>query len=131
MFVFILASKSIDTKARKRIEELYELTDEIINAYNEINEKYVHQIYRKYKQLQEINTKLKEKLNHHHCSGCKCTIQTNGHENGEEEHENPVDDEQTKNTALPSSTTSSVITRTKKKNREFSLVFFMMIRCFL
>jgi len=32
------ALNSIDIKARKRIEELYELTDEIVNAYNEINE---------------------------------------------------------------------------------------------
>lgn len=113
LYIFILASNSIDIKARQRIEELYELTDEIINAYNEINEKYVNQIYRKYKQLQEINKNLKEKLNHHHCTGCKCTIQS------DDEEEDEADDEQIKNSTLPSSTTSSVITRSKTKNRSF------------
>jgi RNase P subunit RPR2 len=116
LYIFILASNSIDIKARQRIEELYELTDEIINAYNEINEKYVNQIYRKYKQLQEINKNLKEKLNHHHCTGCKCTIQS---DNEEEEEEDEADDEEIKNSTLPSSTTSSVVTRSKKKNRSF------------
>jgi len=96
IYIFILASNSIDIKARQRIEELYELTDEIINAYNEINEKYVNQIYRKYKQLQEINKNLKEKLNHHHCTGCKCTIQSDN-----EEEEDEGDDEQIKNSTLP------------------------------
>jgi RNase P subunit RPR2 len=127
LYLFIstgyLALKSVDIKARKRVEELYELTDEIINAYNEINEKYVHQIYRKFKQLQEINKKLKEKLTDHHCTGCKCSVPSaNEEEEGEEEEEeeeesehsiaDEEDDEQAKNSTLPSSTT-----RTKKKNR--------------
>jgi len=116
-----LASNTIDIKARKRIEQLYELTDEIISAYNEINEKYVNQIYRKYKQLQKINKNLKEELNQHHCNGCKCNIQSNEEESekSEEEEEEADDeaDEQPKNPAVPSSTTSSVITRSKKKNR--------------
>jgi RNase P subunit RPR2 len=125
LYLFIstgyLALKSVDIKARKRVEELYELTDEIINAYNEINEKYVHQIYRKFKQLQEINKKLKEKLTDHHCTGCKCSVpsaneEEEGEEEEEEESEHSIadedDDEQAKNSTLPSSTT-----RTKKKNR--------------
>jgi len=113
------ASNSIDIKARQRIEHLYELTDEIINAYNEINEKYVNQIYRKYKKLQDINKNLKEQLNNHHCTGCKCTIKSNEDEEEEEENESSEeeeeDDEQTKDAALPSSTTTSIITRSKKK----------------
>ena len=53
-------TSGIDLKARRRIEDLFELTDEIINAYNEINEKYVQQIYRKYKQLKEKYEKLEK-----------------------------------------------------------------------
>ncbi|CAF1435681.1 unnamed protein product [Adineta steineri] len=115
------ASKSVDTKARKRIEELYELTDEIINAYNEINDKYINQIYRKYKQLQEVNARLKEQLNSHHCTGCKCTNQSIGDEEEEVDDGNnsvhePDDDYRMKNSTLPSSSTNSVITRSKKNN---------------
>ncbi|UJR23277.1 hypothetical protein I4U23_026294 [Adineta vaga] len=123
------ASKSIDVKARKRIEELYELTDEIINAYNEINEKYINQIYRKYKQLQDVNRKLKEQFNHHHCIGCKCTMQSENNaevvnddksdESSEDidDHEDNDDDyKQRKDLILTSSTTDSVITRSKKPN---------------
>jgi len=121
-----LASNSIDIKARKRIEQLYELTDEIVNAYDEINEKYIHQIYRKYQQLKEINKNLKDQLNRHHCTGCKCPVQPteddavddkNEQSTEEEEEEDNNDDEETKNSAVPSSTTSSVITRSRKKNR--------------
>ncbi|CAF0971319.1 unnamed protein product [Adineta steineri] len=115
------ASKSVDTKARKRIEELYELTDEIINAYNEINDKYINQIYRKYKQLQEVNARLKEQLNSHHCTGCKCTNQSIGDEEEEVDDGNnsvhePDGDYRIKNSTLPSSSTNSVITRSKKNN---------------
>jgi len=121
-FYLFLASKSVDLKARKRIGELFELTDEIINAYNEVNEKYVSQIYRKYKQLQEINKKLKEKLNQHHCAGCKCTKKLSHHVEEEEEEEESEysteeDDVRRKSSTLPSSTTDSIITRSKTKNR--------------
>jgi hypothetical protein len=124
IFIVFLASKSVDLKARKRIGELFELTDEIINAYNEVNEKYVSQIYRKYKQLQEINKKLKEKLNQHHCAGCKCTKKLSHHVEEEEEEEEEEseysteeDDVRRKSSTLPSSTTDSIITRSKTKNR--------------
>ncbi|CAF4583521.1 unnamed protein product, partial [Rotaria sp. Silwood2] len=68
----------IDIKARKRVAELYELTDEIINASNEINETYANKIYRKYRQLIAVNKKLKKQLSQYHCPGCKCTIPSNG-----------------------------------------------------
>ncbi|CAF3782049.1 unnamed protein product [Rotaria socialis] len=124
------ASKAIDIKARKRIEELYELTDEIINAYNEVNETYVNKVYRKYKQLQEVNKKLKQQLNHHHCSGCKCTILPNDStQNEDEEEDDNIEDtdsstldendqiyEQTGKSASSSTTTRSIMTRSKKNN---------------
>ncbi len=129
-----LASNSIDMKARKRIEELFEITDEIINAYNEINEKYVHQIYRKYKQLQAVNRNLKEKLDHYHCTGCKCTIKTNRNEEEEEDEssaeEEEDDNRQKINSALPSSTTNSIITRSKKNNRLLIFISLSIILSF-
>jgi RNase P subunit RPR2 len=131
--LILLASNSIDIKARKRIEQLFEITDEIINAYNEINEKYVNQIYRKYKQLQEVNKNLKEKLHHYHCAGCQCTIKSNGNEEDEssEEEEDNDDDQQTKIPAIPSSSTNSIITRSKKNNRSFTIYFYYFTFCFL
>ncbi|CAF1637599.1 unnamed protein product, partial [Rotaria magnacalcarata] len=128
------ASKAIDIKARKRIEELYELTDEIINAYNEVNETYVNKVYRKYKQLQEVNKKLKQQLNRHHCSGCQCTILPNDNTQNEdekdaEEEDDDIEDtdssildeedkiyEQTGKSGASSTTTRSIITRSKKNN---------------
>lgn len=119
-----LASKSIDVKARKRIEELYELTDEIINAYNEIDEKYVNQIYRKYKRLQNENKKLKQQLAQHHCVGCKCAVRTESNaevvDGDDESEESSGSDEEYKQRRKTSSTaaatTDSVITRSKKTN---------------
>ncbi|MBL8086406.1 MAG: hypothetical protein JNN26_27500, partial [Candidatus Obscuribacter sp.] len=137
---FLTAANSIDIKARKRIEELFELTDEIINAYNEINEKYVNQIYRKYEQLKEANRKLKDTLHRHHCAGCQCTTtesNTNEEEEKEKEEESSSeeeeedvdddsdddnDDEQPTNSVLPSSTTNTIVTRSKKNNRSFNFI---------
>ena len=151
-FSFICtASNPVDFKARKRIEELFELTDEIINAYNEINEKYVSQIYRKYEQIKDANKKLKETLHRHHCAGCQCaTTQSNTDERGEveekdssseddnsendddeqaeeEEEEEVGDEQQPTNSALPSSTTNSIVTRSKKNNRSFIFISFSFI----
>ena len=149
-FSLCIAANSVDSKARKRIEELFELTDEIINAYNEINEKYVSQIYRKYEQIKAANKKLKETLQRHHCAGCQCaTTQSNTNEQGGEEEEEEQqeeekessseeedddddseedDDEQQQqqatNAALPSSTTNSIVTRSKKNNRSFNFISF-------
>ena len=135
-----LASNSIDMKARKRIEELFELTDEIINAYNEINDKYVSQIYRKYEQLKEVNKKLQDTLKRHHCTGCQCTTKSTTNEEEAEEEEDDEssseeeedesgdddddddDDEQPTNSALPSSTTNSIVTRSKKNNRSLRII---------
>lgn len=147
--LFFTAANSVDIKARKRIEELFELTDEIINAYNEINEKYVSQIYRKYEQLKEANKKLKETLHRHHCAGCQCTTtESNANEeekgeaeeeeeeeeesSSEEEEDDDSDDEQPTNSVLPSSTTNSIVTRSKKNNRSFnfiesSCIFFFFV----
>ncbi|CAF3743593.1 unnamed protein product, partial [Rotaria sordida] len=69
---------SIDIKARKRVAELYKLTDEITNASNEINEIYANKIYRKYRRLLAVNAKLKKQLRQYHCPGCKCVILSNG-----------------------------------------------------
>ncbi|CAF3694673.1 unnamed protein product [Rotaria sp. Silwood1] len=70
--------KTIDIKARKRVAELYKLTDEITNASNEINEIYANKIYRKYRRLIAVNAKLKKQLSQYHCRGCKCAILSNG-----------------------------------------------------
>ncbi|CAF1477411.1 unnamed protein product, partial [Rotaria sordida] len=43
------SDSAIDIKARKRVAELYKLTDEITNASNEINGIYANKIYRKYR----------------------------------------------------------------------------------
>ncbi|CAF4616574.1 unnamed protein product, partial [Rotaria sp. Silwood2] len=69
---------AIDIKARKRVAELYKLTDEITNASNEINEIYANKIYRKYRRLLSVNAKLKKQLSQYHCRGCKCVILSNG-----------------------------------------------------
>ena len=98
------ASGSIDVKARKRIEQLYELTDEIISAYNEINDKYVNQIYRKYENMKELNRQLQRQLTSHHCAGCKCTDRLHD----EDGSDNSVE----QNGGRPRSST-----RTKKTNR--------------
>ncbi|CAF1179590.1 unnamed protein product [Adineta ricciae] len=113
-----LASKSIDVKARKRIEELYELTDEIINAYNEIDEKYINQIYGKYKRLQDVNKKLKEQLKQHHCAGCKCSFRAESNAevvDGDDESEESNDNDEyrpRKKYSSAAATTDSTITRT-------------------
>ena len=125
-----LASRAIDVKARKRIEELYELTDEIINAYNEVNETYVSKIYRKYKQLQDINRNLKKQLSQHHCAGCKCT--TNLIQNEGENDNSAMDEEnqrcsQSRKTSS-SSKNSSIATRNRKRNRQF--LFFHYLNLF-
>ena len=102
-----IASGSIDVKARKRIEQLYELTDEIISAYNEINDKYVSQIYRKYENMKELNRQLQRKLASHHCVGCKC--------NDRLPDENGSDHSVNVNGDRPRSST-----RTKKTNRSWT-----------
>ena len=66
----------MDHRKRSRMEELYSLTDEIINRQHETNYKYDYKLYRKYKQLKEINRKLQEKIINQHCSGCKCHVQS-------------------------------------------------------
>ena len=64
-----------------------------------MNNKYDHKLYKKYKQLKEINKKLQEKLINQHCSGCKC-------------HNQHTDN---------SPSTSSTIIKTEQKNR--SLIY--------
>ncbi|CAF3690879.1 unnamed protein product [Rotaria sordida] len=72
----------MDSKARKRIEELHLLTSEIVKEYHDMkNYKYDYKLYRKYKQLKERNKKLQEKIINQHCSGCKCFIQINENKN--------------------------------------------------
>ncbi|CAF2854466.1 unnamed protein product [Rotaria sp. Silwood2] len=128
------ASRAIDTKARKRIEELYELTDEIINAYNDVNDTYSNKVYQKYKQLQQVNKKLKQQLNRHHCPGCKCTIPSNEEMQEEEQADDDDDDEfdddsensmideqdqeykHKEKSSSSSPTAHSIITRSRKKN---------------
>jgi Mg2+ and Co2+ transporter CorA len=113
MFMSCLASKSIDVKARKRIEQLYELTDEIIDAYNEINEKYVYQIYQKYQQLKETNRHLRLQLDQQRrCRRCRHKRVSNDSETSDCSIEN---NKQTKHMIVPS--TSTITTRTKKTNR--------------
>jgi hypothetical protein len=77
-FPLDLESGSVDHKARKRIEELFLLTDEIIETQKQTQATYDSRLYRKYKQLKEINKKLQEKLIHQHCSGCNCNAQPGG-----------------------------------------------------
>ncbi|CAF1216457.1 unnamed protein product [Rotaria sp. Silwood1] len=93
-----MSDSAIDIKARKRVAELYELTDEIINASNEINETYVNKIYQKYKQLIAVNKKLKKQLSQYHCPGCKCIIPSNGdvqQDRIEEDYHDDDDDSET------------------------------------
>lgn len=104
-------SKSIDIKARKRIEELYEITDEIINGYNEINEKYVHHIYEKYQRLKERHRKLLDQLEKHHCHGCRCS--TRRHDDQQSDSSLSAE-EPTRTSSLPSSTTNSTSRRTNR-----------------
>ncbi|CAF4265156.1 unnamed protein product, partial [Rotaria sordida] len=73
-----MSDSAIDIKARKRVAELYNLTGEITNASNEINEIYANKIYRKYRRLLAVNAKLKKQLSQCHCPGCKCVILSNG-----------------------------------------------------
>ncbi|CAF1196646.1 unnamed protein product [Rotaria sordida] len=97
--LYPMSDSAIDIKARKRVAELYELTDEIINASNEINETYANKIYRKYKQLIAVNKKLKKQLSQYHCPGCKCIIPSNEDvqqarkEEEEEDYHNDDDNE--------------------------------------
>jgi len=77
IIIFNIDTKSIDRNRRKRIEELYLLTDEILNEQNNHNYKYDYKLYKKYKQLKEINKRLQEKIINQHCSGCKCHTQSN------------------------------------------------------
>ena len=67
-----LEPSAVDRKARKRIEELFVLTDEIIQTQKDSKKIFDTKLYRKYKQLKETNKKLQEKLIHQHCSGCNC-----------------------------------------------------------
>jgi len=67
----------MDYISRKRIEELYLITDEILHRDDDINYKYDNKLYQKYKQLKKINKKLQEKIINQHCSGCKCHNQLN------------------------------------------------------
>jgi hypothetical protein len=67
----------MDYKSRKRFEELYLITDEIVNGHDDMNYKFDYKLYRKYKQLKEINKRLQEKIINQHCSGCKCHHQLN------------------------------------------------------
>jgi len=74
---FSIDIKSMDYKSRKHIEELYLITDELINRHDDMNYKYDYKLYKKYKQLKEINKRLQEKIINQHCSGCKCHTQSN------------------------------------------------------
>jgi len=69
--------KSMDYKSRKHIEELYLITDELINRHDDMNYKYDYKLYKKYKQLKEINKNLQKKIINQHCSGCMCHNQLN------------------------------------------------------
>ncbi|UJR25632.1 hypothetical protein I4U23_006984 [Adineta vaga] len=64
--------KPIDYRARKRLEELYLLTDELLQEQSTKDDKYDYKLYKKYKRLKEMNRKLQEKIINQHCSGCKC-----------------------------------------------------------
>lgn len=68
----ILESGAIDYKARKRIEELFLLTDELLRERSHETIRYDKKLYKKYKEMKEINKKLQEKLLDYHCSGCQC-----------------------------------------------------------
>lgn len=63
-------------KSREHIEEVRSLTEEILHGFHHMNYKYDYKLYRKYKQLKEINKELQKKIINQHCTGCKCHIQT-------------------------------------------------------
>ncbi|CAF4095662.1 unnamed protein product, partial [Rotaria sp. Silwood2] len=89
----------MESKARKRIEELYQLTSEIVKEYHDMkNYKYDYKLYRKYKQLKQINKRLQEKIINQHCSGCKCFIQT--YENKNEDTNEHIVFVDSKNSAI-------------------------------
>jgi len=68
---------AIDYKARKRIEELFSLTDEILRERSYETVRYDKKLYKKYKEVKEMNKKLQEKLLDYHCTGCQCRHSSN------------------------------------------------------
>ncbi|CAF3907349.1 unnamed protein product [Rotaria sordida] len=137
MYLFFLPSIAIDIKARKRVAELYKLTDEITNASNEINEIYANKIYRKYRRLLAVNAKLKKQLRQYHCPDCKCIILSNGdaqqdrkeeqdyHDNDDSESSIIVAEDQeyqSKQKSSTSSLTSHSIIKRSRNNKNLRII---------
>lgn len=72
-----LETGAIDYKARKRIEELFLLTDELLRERSYETVRYDKKLYKKYKEVKEMNKKLQEKLLDYHCTGCQCRHSSN------------------------------------------------------
>ena len=65
----------MDYKSQEPIEEVRSLTEQILHGFHDMNYKYDYKLYRKYKQLKEINKQLQKKIINQHCTGCTCHIQ--------------------------------------------------------
>ena len=75
------SSELIDHKARKRIEELYVVTEQIAREQNRLNRNYQKKIYQKYKKIKRINRSLNAQLINQHCAGCVCNQEFNRKQN--------------------------------------------------
>jgi hypothetical protein len=64
--------KMVDQKARRRIDELYELLVELVERQTDDSQGFEKKLYRKYKKLKNRNHKLQMKLINLHCPGCTC-----------------------------------------------------------